>query len=73
METMERTAVQSSEIAIIGYDPECGTLEIVFRRGGVYHYSGVPQKIYQDLMAAPSQGTFFAERIKPKYPYQKIS
>ena len=73
METMERTAVQSSEIAIIGYDPEWGTLELVFHRGGVYHYSGVPVKIYQGLMAAPSRGTFFPEHIKSKYPYQKIS
>ena len=73
MDTMERMAVQSREIAIIGYEAESETLEIVFRRGGVYRYQGVPDKVFRELMTAPSQGTYFAEKVKQKYPYQKIS
>ena len=44
METMERTAVRSRDIAVIGYDATTLTLEITFRAGGVYHYSGVPEE-----------------------------
>ena len=73
MDTIERIAVRSREIAIVGYDHETETLEIVFRRGGVYRYSGVPQQIYQSLMTAPSRGIYFGQSIKDKYPYRKIS
>lgn len=70
---MERIATQSRDIAIIGYDKKAATLEITFRSGGVYHYTGVPEEVYQKLMSAPSQGTFFSETIKHHYPYKKIS
>lgn len=70
---MERIAIRSRDIAIVGYESETGTLEIAFRSGGVYHYSGVPAEVYQILMFAPSQGTYFEEAIKHQYPYKKIS
>lgn len=72
-EAMERTAVRSREIAIIGYDSTRCILEVTFRRGGVYHYSGVPEEVHQALLKAPSQGTYFSRHIKEKFPYQKIS
>jgi len=70
---MERIAIRSRDIAIVGYEPETGTLEIAFRSGGVYHYSGVPEEIYKILMCAHSQGTYFEHVIKHQYPYKKIS
>ena len=69
---MERTAVRSRDIAIVGYDGETGTLEIAFRSGGVYHYSGVPEEVYKILMVAPSQGTYFEQTVKHQYPYKKL-
>ncbi len=69
---MERTAVQSSEIAIVGYDGNRKVLEIAFRNGGVYHYSGVPAAEHQKLMSAASHGTYFNQNIKDKYPAEKI-
>ena len=72
MNTLERTAVRSREIAIVGYDAESLTLEIVFRRGGVYHYFTVPPELYQNLMTAPSRGTYFDQAIKSKFRYLKV-
>ena len=72
MKTMERTAVPSREIAIVGYDAESSTLEIVFRRGGVYHYFDVPLEIYQGLMSAPSRGIYFDRTVKTRFRYLKI-
>lgn len=69
---MERVAVQSTEIAIVGYDRGKGTLEVAFRNGSVYHYEGVPAEIYQEFMAAPSIGTYFGDKIRNTYPYTKI-
>lgn len=69
---MERTSVDSRELAIVGYDGPSLTLEVTFRRGGVYHYFQVPAEIYKALLEAESMGTYFAEEIKDKYSYQKI-
>lgn len=70
---MERTAVKSRDIAIIGYDDKKLLLEIAFRGGGVYHYMKVPRAIYDALMKAESQGTYFNKQIKDQYPYTKVS
>lgn len=71
--SMERTAVRSRDIAIVGYDSETSTLEIAFRIGGVYHYSGVPEEVYRTLMTTSSQGIYFDQQIKHQYPHKKIS
>jgi hypothetical protein len=70
---MERVAVQSRDLAIVGYDAQSSTLEITFRRGGVYRYFKVPTEIHQGLMAADSIGTFFNQNIKDKYSTAKVS
>ena len=69
---MERTAIRSREIAIVGYDRESYRLEIAFRRGGVYHYENVPEFVYEDLLQAPSQGTYFEDKIKSVFPCTKV-
>lgn len=70
---MERLSVSSSEIAIVGYDSKKSLLEIVFRRGGVYRYRGVPENLHQELIQAPSIGTFFSQRIKEAFDYVKVA
>ncbi len=69
---MERIAVRSRDIAIVGYESKTETLEIAFRSGGVYQYDAVPAEIYQDLLTASSMGVFFNQRIKDSFPYVKI-
>lgn len=70
---MERIAVRSRDIAIVGYETQTSTLEIAFRIGGVYRYSRVPAAVYQELLKAPSQGMYFDQHIKHQYPYRKIN
>ena len=70
---MERVAVRSRDIAIIGYDPSSLTLEIAFRSGGVYHYFGVPEEVYKALLTVPSQGKYFEQSVKHKFSYRKVS
>lgn len=59
--------VQSQQIASIGYDPESKTLAATFTRGPgtVYQYPNVDAKVYADLMAADSIGSFFGKHIRP--------
>lgn len=71
---MQRTSVDSSNLASVGYDKNTQTLEIEFHHGGVYQYFSVPQSIYEELMAASSHGKYFDQNIKKAgYEYQKVS
>lgn len=65
-----RNPVQSSTIASIGYAG--GVLEIEFKSGGVYRYSGVTPDIYQQLMEGESVGKAFHALVKNKFEHVKI-
>lgn len=66
---MERTPVESSLVAKVGYVPEYKVLEIEFQDGRSYQYFGVPERIYKALMAAESRGRYFNERVRDAYIY----
>ncbi len=69
---MERVAVRSTEIAIVGYEASSKTLEVAFRNGSVYHYEQVPPEMFQQFIKADSIGLYFADKIKTAFPYTKI-
>jgi hypothetical protein len=75
--TIELTAVDSSQLRSVGHDPETNTLAIQFigkpgEEDKVYHYYDFPAKAYEDLLAAESQGKHFYAYIKGKYDWQRI-
>ncbi len=51
---MNRTPVDSSNIADVGYDETSMTLEVGFNTGTIYQYFDVPQTVYQEFMSAGS-------------------
>lgn len=61
---MHRHRVESEALRGIGYDRDARILEIEFVSGSVYRYADVPEDLFVALMAAPSHGAFFAERIR---------
>jgi hypothetical protein len=69
---MERKPVTSTDLSIVGYNAETQELEVTFKAGGVYVYSGVPEVVYQALMLADSHGLYFNQHIKDKYPTKKV-
>jgi len=69
---MERSAVNSSNLASVGYDVSNQTLEIEFNHGGIYQYYNVTENVYTDLMNADSIGSFFSHNIRNIYPTQKV-
>ena len=82
---MQWQAVESSQIAEVGYDHTSGTLGIRFKptrkqqeagqAGSEYHYTNVSPEMHQELITADSVGKYFGENIKPfpqLYPYTKI-
>jgi hypothetical protein len=69
---MKRIPVESSSLASVGYDREISTLEVEFRNGGCYQYFAVPQRVFEQLMAAPSKGAYVTEHIKARFPFRRV-
>jgi len=69
---MERTPVQSSNLAAIGYNPDTAILEVEFLNGSIYEYKNVPQGVYDEFISASSHGSYFNREISKNYPYEKI-
>jgi hypothetical protein len=67
---MIKTNVNSNNIKSIGY--QNNILEVEFKTSRIYQYSGVPISIYNQLMMAPSKGTFLSQHIKNNYPCIKV-
>ena len=62
----------SSCFSKIGYSEAHETLVLVFRNGGVYLYTGVPDAVWQSFCAADSLGRFFNTKIKGVFPSEKV-
>ncbi len=69
---MLRQDVRSTNIRSVGYDSESSILEIEFHSGDVYQYISVPKAIYDDLMRAPSLGSYFYKHIRGNFKWVKV-
>lgn len=69
---MERSRVDSSSIASVGYDAGTFTLEVEFHNGRVYRYSHVPAAAYRLLMQASSLGSFMNKFIRPRFTATRV-
>ncbi|GJM03513.1 MAG: hypothetical protein DHS20C08_20140 [Rhodomicrobium sp.] len=59
--------LNSSAINYVNYDPVSKVLSISFRSGRTYDFYGVPECVYEGLLAAPSAGKFFHDNIRDQY------
>ena len=69
---MKMVAVESSTISSVGYDRATKVLRVVFDSGAVWEYSGVPKKVYDELLAAGSKGGYMKDFIIDCYPDTRI-
>ncbi|RNI15980.1 KTSC domain-containing protein [Methanohalophilus sp. RSK] len=69
---MQRKHVTSSNLKSVGYDSATNILEIEFNNGGIYRYSGVPARAYDELMSSSSHGKYFHKNIRDKYSTKKV-
>ncbi|MCK9593641.1 MAG: KTSC domain-containing protein [Methanoregula sp.] len=56
----------------MGYNNSTKILEIEFHTGLVYQYSGVPSKVYTDLMNSGEIGKFFSEKVRPRFQTKQV-
>ena len=59
----------SAPLRYVEYDPDRRILEVHFRSGDEYTYSGVPEAVYEGLLDAESKGRYFIEHIRTQYRY----
>ncbi len=64
--------VDSSNIEAVCYLEGSRELQVRFINGSTYSYSDVPQEIYEELINAPSKGSYLNRMIKGIYSYQKL-
>lgn len=69
---MKRVAVESSMLSAVGYDAAAGELEAVFASGAVWRYRGVPRKVYRELLAAESKGSYMRACVIGQYPEYQL-
>jgi hypothetical protein len=69
---VERQSVSSSNLVSVGYDSASETLEVEFKNGHVYQYYNLPRFMYEQLMQAPSLGSFFNMNIRNAYACGRI-
>ncbi|HET9143413.1 KTSC domain-containing protein [Actinophytocola sp.] len=69
---MRRRPVDSSVVRAVGYDRDEQILEVEFHNDRIYRYFVVPHKVYQELLAAPSFGRYFNEKVRDRYPVRQV-
>ena len=70
---MNDIAVESSILATIGYDRTRELLQLELNSRALYQYFGVPATVHEELLRAPSKGSYFNQTIRGKFPYRRIS
>lgn len=66
---MQRVAFTSTLLQAAAYQDQWAILELEFRGGAVYHYLGVPQRTWQELLRAESKGGYFNQHIRNCFAY----
>jgi hypothetical protein len=71
---VERQPVKSRILRSMGYDDSTKILEIEFHTGLVYQYSGVPPKVYADLMQSGAEiGKYFTDKVRTRFRTKQVN
>lgn len=72
MNNIEMRLVSSSNVASLGYDEQNQIAYVRFLNDSLYIYKGVPQHEFDNLLNAPSVGSYLHRNFKNVYPYERI-
>ncbi len=67
-----RKAVESSNLASIGYHAARRILEVEFHSGSIYRYLEVPKEVFAEIMSAESKGRYFTAHIRNGYRFERV-
>ena len=71
--TSARVRLDSTTLTAATYDDGRETLQLDFRDGTRYLYSGIAPSLFRELLRAVSKGSFFNRHIRSHFPYVKIT
>ncbi len=63
------TAVESTALRAVSYDPSTQCLDIEFRDRAMYRYFGVPAEVSSALLCSPSKGSYFNREIRARFRF----
>lgn len=72
-EKIALTPITSSNLAAIGYNPHKRILAVEFKSGAIFHFAGISETVYQQLLEAPSRGSYFHKEIRGKFQGEKMT
>ena len=72
MSIPEMQAVNSSNVAAVGYDAENQMVYVEFLSGATYVYKGVLEHEFENLLTASSVGSYLNRNYKNVYPYERV-
>jgi len=61
----------STVVTGFSYDSETSTLSVTYVSGGTYVYKNVPERLYKEMKAYRSKGSFLKHYIKGKFEFEK--
>lgn len=70
---MQAVNLNSTTLKAATYQNQPEVLELEFCSGEVYHYLGVCESIYKQLLEAESKGRYFNQRIRNCFTSRKIA
>jgi hypothetical protein len=73
MSIPELQPVISSNVAAVGYDASNKIVYVKFLNGSIYAYKGVLQHEFENLLSAPSVGSYLNRNFKNVYPYERAN
>jgi hypothetical protein len=68
-----RASLDSTTLTAAAYDGVLAEMELEFRDGSRYTYSGVAPEIFCGLLDAASKGSYFNRYIRGHFPYAKLA
>jgi hypothetical protein len=66
-------AVDSSMLSAVGYDEASKELVVVYNSGATWRYGEVPKKVFKELLASGSKGSYMRSMIIGAYPEYRAS
>lgn len=71
-ERVEMLPVDSSMANALGYNAENHILQVEFKNGAVYQYTGVESEIWDELQETDSIGKYFNHEIRGNYQCERV-
>jgi KTSC domain len=69
MPGVSSTAVESTAIQAMEYNPASRQLRVTFPGGNAYKYYDVPRSVYEGFLDAKSKGLYFNRYIRDRYDF----